>query len=250
MRGSKRDDYDSPKRSDDYGASKRDRRDTSGGYNKRGGGSGLNDGPPQRHSSTAGGGGYNPMGSHGRSGVGVDGDLMPKPYIDHGPSRGSSDFRRGGNNMSSSSNMNNVTLIGGNSNGGGGSGMPQMIMKDERSRYSDNGSQGDMRYGNATDRGMSAPWNSNSGPMAPSKPFGNSQGQSDPWKADDWRSMDSGGDRYDRTYNERKSPYIESNNRSGGGGGGSGGGSGAYLSRPQDRYNSMSSSSRFDSGRF
>lgn len=251
----KRDDYDSPKRGDDYGPSKRDRRDHGeykqrgdSGYNKR---PDLSDMPP-RHSSSSGAN-YNAISSHGRGGVGagVDNEMIviQKPYIDHGPSRGggSSEFRR---NMSTSNNLNNVTLIGGNPNnggGGGGSGMQPMIMKDDRPRYVDNGSQNDLRYGGGgSDRGMSAPWGNNPGQMSVSKPFGNSvQPQSETWKADDWRSMESGQDRYDRTYNERKSPYMEPSRPSTG----SGGGGGSYLNRPQDRYNSMSSS-RFDSGRF
>lgn len=248
---SKREDYDSPKRSsDDYGpSSKRDRRDNND-YKRN---ADLNDLPVRLSSSSSGGGNYNPISSHGRGGGGageMDMMVIQKPY-DHGTGGrgggGSNEFRR---NISTGNNMNNVTLIGGgnsNNGGGGGSGMANMLVKDDRSmRYIDNGPQNDnMRYGNNDRGGMSAPWN-NQGPMGGGgvKPFGNSgPPQNDPWKSDDWRSLDGGQDRYDRTYNERKlSPYMEPARQNSGSGGGS------YLSRPQDRYNSMPS--RFDSGRF
>lgn len=218
-RSHKRDDYDSPKR---------DRRDNSdykrdSGYNKSRGGD-LNDLPPRHSSSSTGGGNYN-MGpsSHGRD-SNADMIIM-KPYMDQaggGGRGGSSDFRR--SNMQTSNNLNNVTLIGGSGNTSGGSGMPSMVMKDERSRYIDSGPQNDLRYGGGSDRGM---WNNSSGPV-PVKPFGTVQIQNDNWSQD----------RYDRTYNERKSPYLEPVRQSSGS-------SVSFINRPQDRYNS-----RFDNGRF
>lgn len=230
-----RDDSRSNKR-DDYGSPKRERRDNGDykrdtGYNKR---SDLNDLPPRHSSSSSGGGGGNygnPMNSHGRGVPSNEGmNIIQKPYIE--PSRGGSsgEFRR-----SMQSNMNNVTLIGGNPNNGGGSGMATMVIKDDRPRYIDSGSQ-DMRYGGgggSNDRGIveRGMWSNSAGPV-PVKPFGTVQIQNDDWNQD----------RYDRTYNERKSPYMEPPRTSG-----SGGGSG-FMNRPQDRYNS--SSSRFDSGRF
>lgn len=210
----KRDDYDSPKR---------DRRDHSGnvdykrdtGYIKR---SDIHDLPPRHSSSTSVGGvSYAMGGSHGRSAVVNNNDemIIMKPYIDQG-GRGSgpNDFRR--------NNMNNVTLVGGNPNSGG-SAMSPMLIKDERPRYIDNGSQNEVRYGGGNDRG--GMWENNSGPVSV-KPFA-TQIQNDDWSQD----------RYDRTYNERKSPYMEPVRQSSGT-------SVTFMNRPQDRYNS-----RFDSGR-
>lgn len=237
-----RDDSRSNNKRDDYDSPKRERRDNSDykrdtGYNKR---SDMNDLPPRHSGSSSGGGGGgssgggnygNVMSSHGR-GIASNEDMIiiQKPYIEPGRGGGSSDFRR---NMqgSSGSNMNNVTLIGGNPNNGGG--MPTMVIKDDRSRYIDSGSQNEMRYGGGSnDRGGGGGgmW-SNSAGIVPVKPFGTVQIQNDDWSQD----------RYDRTYNERKSPFMEPPARQSSGSGGS------FMNRPQDRYNS---SSRFDSGRF
>lgn len=86
-------------------------------------------------------------------------------------------------------------------------------------------------------------------PSAPSstvKPFSHMQSVAgnDPWgqnKAESsWRSLDQNEDRYDRTYNERKSQvtsqYIDAPRQS-------------FIGRPQERYNSQISS-RFENGRF
>lgn len=60
-----------------------------------------------------------------------------------------------------------------------------------------------------------------------------------------WRSIDTNQDRYDRTYNERKtqpptsSQYPDNPPRQN-----------SFMGRPQDRYNSNTSSSRFENGRF
>lgn len=137
-----------------------------------------------------------------------------------------------------------------------------------KSRYVDNvpsggGGGGDSRY---SDRNSgSSAWPNSSGPSSSSaKSFGgNSSGGShiqslasgELWNQKqqqqtdaNWRSMDQNQDRYDRTYNERKSqaapaqyisaPPARQNSFVGGGGG-----------RPQERYNS-NMSSRFENGRF
>ena len=62
-------------------------------------------------------------------------------------------------------------------------------------------------------------------------------------------------DRYDRTYNERKtssSQYLDGPGVGSGSSSGGGGRPNSFMtnSRPQERYNSNSMSSRFDNGRF
>lgn len=218
---------------DDYGSPKRERRDNGdyksrdSGYNKRG--NDMNVMPP-RHSSSSSGGNYNMGGgSHGGRVVNTNDDMIiMKPYLDQGGRGSSNDFRR--NIPGGPSNMNNVTLIGGNPNGSG-AGIPTMVIKDDRSRYMESSSQNEMRYGGSggggggsNDRGI---WINSPGP-GPVKPFGTVQIQNDDWSQD----------RYDRTYNERKSPFMEPVRQSGSGSGVS------FMNRPQDRY------SRFDSGRF
>lgn len=68
----------------------------------------------------------------------------------------------------------------------------------------------------------------------------------DPWgqnkSESSWRSLDQNQDRYDRTYNERKSQvtssqYIDAPRQN------------SFIGRPQERYNSQISS-RFENGRF
>lgn len=213
-RSSKRDDYDSPKR---------DRRESNADYKRDSGYSKRSDIDMQpRHSSSSGGGNYSMSGSHSRALDNTEMVIM-KPYIDQGRGGSSNEFRR----TIQSSSMNNVTLIGGNPSNGGGSGMSPMVLKDDRPRYIDTGSQNEMRYGGGgNDRG--GMWQNSSGPL-PVKPFGTVQIQNDDWSQD----------RYDRTYNERKSPYMEPARQS------SGSGVSSFMNRPQDRYNS-----RFDNGRF
>lgn len=134
-----------------------------------------------------------------------------------------------------------------------------------KSRYVDNGSAGaggDSRYSDRSN--SSSSWPNSAGPSSSSaKSFSSSGGGShiqtltsgsDMWNQkqqqhdSNWRAMDQNQDRYDRTYNERKSqaapaPYVSGpparqTSFVGGGGG-----------RPQERYNS-NLSSRFDNGRF
>lgn len=111
----------------------------------------------------------------------------------------------------------------------------------------DGNSAGDSRY---PDRTGSSAW-PNTGPPAV-KPFGGGGGghmqsvaANDPWgqkqSEGNWRSMDQNQDRYDRTYNERKSQaapsqYMDPPRQN------------SFVGRPQDRYNQMSS--RFENGRF
>lgn len=246
---SKRDDYVSSKRGggDDY---KRDSYKRSGNdYDKRD----LVDLPP-RHGSSS----YD-----NRVVVAAHRDnSMPKDhrgggYNDHPSSDRGGAFRGAGRNMQTSNNLNNVTLIGGGgSSGGGGPPMPMSMDRMEvgsggggKPRYMESSSQNESRYG-GNDRMVSSPWMNNTGPPAV-KAFGNPQQTgADVWtKEGGWRSIDGGQDRYDRTYNERKSsPYPEPRQSSSGGGGGGGSG-GTFISRPQDRYNN-SAPSRFDNGRF
>lgn len=107
----------------------------------------------------------------------------------------------------------------------------------------DESSNNDSRY---TERGSSSTW-PNTGPPSV-KPFGHIQSVAgnDPWgqkqSEGGWRSMEQSQDRYDRTYNERKSQsgpsqYIDQPRQN------------SFISRPQDRY-SNNISSRFESGRF
>lgn len=126
-----------------------------------------------------------------------------------------------------------------------------------------------MDGGNSNDRySDSSAWgNPNNGAPSSVKPFIGmpSQANNDPWgQMNKQPPADNGNwnrsiehqhqDRYDRTYNERKSSqYMDGPGVGNGGGGGSGGGRPASFianSRPQDRYNSNSMSSRFDSSRF
>lgn len=106
-------------------------------------------------------------------------------------------------------------------------------------------SNGESRY---NERTSSSAW-PNTGPPAV-KPFGHIQSVAgnDPWgqKQNDssWRTLEQGQDRYDRTYNERKSSqsqpssqYIEQQRQT------------PFIGRPQDRYNN-SISSRFENARF
>lgn len=118
-------------------------------------------------------------------------------------------------------------------------------MTSSKSRYMDSNSAADTRY---TERssGSSSAW-PNPGPP-PVKPFSSSHMQmatTDPWgpkqTETNWRSMDQNQDRYDRTYNERKSQvapsqYADAPRQNSFVGG-----------RPQERYNS-SVSSRFENG--
>lgn len=119
-----------------------------------------------------------------------------------------------------------------------------------KSRYMDShshstgNSNGDSRYSDRT----SSAWPSTGPPAV--KPFGHIQSVAgnDPWgqkqSESSWRALEQGQDRYDRTYNERKSSqsqpsqYIEQQPRQN-----------SFIGRPQDRYNS-SISSRFENGRF
>lgn len=250
-------DYD--KRDDDY---KRDSYKRSSDYKR----DHVNDLPSRSSGTGIGSSGYDNRGggaslvvSHGGGGLHKD----RGGYNDHSSSDrisggvGTSRFSGGGGRsmQPSSGNLNNVTLIGGNPGGVGGSGggISSIVMKDDRntSRYNIGApAQSDLRYGN--DRMGTSPWMSNAGQSQGGggggvKQFSNMpQQQNDLWSKDNgWRSMDSGQDRYDRTYNERKSsPYMDQPRQSSSGQGG-----GSFISRPQDRYNN-SVSSRFDNGRF
>ncbi|XP_037039581.1 SAFB-like transcription modulator isoform X2 [Bradysia coprophila] len=113
-----------------------------------------------------------------------------------------------------------------------------------KSRYLDSTSS-DSRY--PDERSGGASWGS-SVPSSTVKPFSHMQSVAgnDPWgqnKTDSsWRSLDQNEDRYDRTYNERKSQvtssqYIDPPRQN------------SFIGRPQDRYNSQISS-RFENGRF
>lgn len=145
-------------------------------------------------------------------------------------------------------------------------------MSSSKSRYMDNhgnGSSND-RYSDRTSSSSSTAWgNPNNGPPSSVKPFGGMQSVAgnDPWSTINKQPpTDNGGwsrsiehqsqDRYDRTYNERKSSsqYMEgpSVGSSGGGGGSSNTRPSSFVtnSRPQERYGGNSMSSRFDGGRF
>lgn len=146
-------------------------------------------------------------------------------------------------------------------------------MSSGKSRYMDSGSSNE-RYSDRPLSSSSSAWgNPNNGLPSSVKAFvGMPSGTgNDLWSQinkqppsdnGNWnRSIDhQNQDRYDRTYNERKSSqYMDGPSiGSGGGGGGTGGGSGvtgrpsSFIanSRPQDRYNSNSMSSRFDGVRF
>lgn len=105
-------------------------------------------------------------------------------------------------------------------------------------------SSGDSRYADERSGGTSS-W-----PSAPSstvKPFSHMQSVAgnDPWgqnkSESSWRSLDQNEDRYDRTYNERKSQvtssqYMDAPRTN------------SFIGRPQERYNSQIS--RFENGRF
>ncbi len=109
------------------------------------------------------------------------------------------------------------------------------------------GSSADSRY--PDDRSGGAAWSAH--PSAASstvKPFSHMQSVAgnDPWGQNkteaSWRSLDQNEDRYDRTYNERKSQvtssqYIDAPRQN------------SFIGRPQDRYNGQISS-RFENGRF
>lgn len=104
-------------------------------------------------------------------------------------------------------------------------------------------------FGRYAERSTASAWANTGQPSI--KPFSNSSSHmqsvavNDPWgqKPTDstWRSMEQNQDRYDRTYNERKqtvsSQYIDQSRQN------------SFLSRPQDRYNTVISS-RFENGRF
>lgn len=120
-------------------------------------------------------------------------------------------------------------------------------------RYSD-------RNSSSSSSGWGAPSN---GPSSSVKPFSSMQSVAgnDPWgsinkqqqpDSNSWgRSMDhQSQDRYDRTYNERKSSSQYMDGPSVGSSSGNRPGSFVTSSRPQDRYNSNTMSSRFDGGRF
>lgn len=123
----------------------------------------------------------------------------------------------------------------------------------------DNGNSND-RYSDRQSSSTTAWGNLNNAPPSSVKPFGGmaSVTGNDPWntinkppQADNgsWNRMEhQNQDRYDRTYNERKtsSQYIE-----GPGVGGNSGRPSSFIAnnRPQDRFSSNSMSSRFD-GRY
>lgn len=138
-------------------------------------------------------------------------------------------------------------------------------MSSGKSRYMDSTSSNE-RYSDRPISSSSSAWgNPNNGPPASVKPFVGmpSATGNDPWNQINKQPPTDNGnwnrsiehqhqDRYDRTYNERKSSqYMDG---VGSGVGSSGGGRPSSFianSRPgQDRYNSNSMSSRFDSGRF
>ena len=104
---------------------------------------------------------------------------------------------------------------------------------------------GDSRYAERSS-GSSSAW-PNTGPPSV-KPFGHMQSvaANDPWgqkqSEANWRSLDQNQDRYDRTYNERKSQaapsqYMDPPRQN------------SFIGRPQERYNNAMSS-RFENGRF
>lgn len=133
-------------------------------------------------------------------------------------------------------------------------------MSTNKSRYMENASSND-RYSDrpTSSSGSGGGWgNMNNPPPSSVKPFGglSSVPANDPWSAmskppadnGNWNRMDhQNQDRYDRTYNERKSSsqFIDS------GLAGSNSRPSSFISnRPQDRYAGNSMSSRFDSSRF
>lgn len=123
----------------------------------------------------------------------------------------------------------------------------------------DNSNSND-RYSDRQSSSSSAAWGMGNAPPSSVKPFGGmaSVPGNDPWNQlskppqgdnGNWNRMEHPNqDRYDRTYNERKSSsqYID-----GPGVGGNSGRPSSFLanSRPQDRYSSNSMPSRFD-GRY
>lgn len=142
-------------------------------------------------------------------------------------------------------------------------------LSSNKSRYLESGNSGgngNDRYSERNSSSTNSWGNPNSGPSSSlGKSFGNIQSvaTNDPWgsikqqqqqapDSNNWgRSMEhQSQDRYDRTYNERKSSsqYLD------GSGMGNGGGrpNNTFLSgqRPQDRFSSSNLSSRFDSGRY
>lgn len=134
-------------------------------------------------------------------------------------------------------------------------------MSSSKSRYMDNhnnGSSNDRYSDRQTSSSSTAAWgNPNNGPQSSVKSFGsnhlNHLDTSD-WggikqqapDSSNWnRSMDQNqSDRYDRTYNER-SKYLDGPVNTGSG---SNRPSSFIQSRPQERYNAISS--RFEGGRF
>lgn len=112
-----------------------------------------------------------------------------------------------------------------------------------KSRYLES-SSADSRYPDERSGGASWP----SAATSTVKPFSHMQSVAgnDPWGQNktesSWRSLDQNEDRYDRTYNERKSQvtssqYIDAPRQN------------SFIGRPQERYNSQISS-RFENGRF
>lgn len=137
-------------------------------------------------------------------------------------------------------------------------------MSSSKSRYLDSHSNSNPndRYSDRNpSSSASGAWGGPSnGPPSSVKPFSSMQSVAgnDPWNmnkppdSNSWsRSMDhQGQDRYDRTYNERKSSSQYIDGPSVGGSSGSRPNSFITSNRPQDRYNSNAMSSRFDGGRF
>lgn len=133
-------------------------------------------------------------------------------------------------------------------------------MSSGKSRYMDGGSSNE-RYSDRPLSSSSSAWgNPNNGPPSSVKPFVGmpSAAGNDLWSQinkqpptdnGNWNRSIEHQDRYDRTYNERKSSQYVDGSSVGSGGGGR---PSSFIanSRPQDRYNSNSMSSRFDSGRF
>uniref|UniRef100_A0A1B0CTN0 RRM domain-containing protein n=2 Tax=Lutzomyia longipalpis TaxID=7200 RepID=A0A1B0CTN0_LUTLO len=206
------DDYSSSSKRDDYATSKR--RDDARSADSRGG-SGSRGRTDSDYKASTRHGGYE-SGKESR-------------YSDHqsGDSRGRTSSYQGGG-----------TRGLGNAASGPANGSSSV---DERGsgtkRYLDNQYQ--------SDRGApTSPWHSPAAP--PIKTYNNIQSMSsnDIWnKSSDsgWRNMETTQDRYDRTYNERKSqavPYIDQPRQNS-----------SFIGRPQDRYSS-SMSGRFDGNRF
>lgn len=138
-------------------------------------------------------------------------------------------------------------------------------MSSGKSRYMDSGSSND-RYSDRPLSSSSSAWgNPNNGPPSSVKTFSGmpSTTGNDLWSQINKQPPTDNGnwnrsiehqhqDRYDRTYNERKSSQYMDGPSVGSGGSGGGGRPSSFIanSRPQDRYNSNSMSSRFDSVRF